>query len=204
MEKTIKIVIVDDNLVQDDPLMIELKEKYQNVILFDKPINALKFINDNLKDKMIVLLDIRLDPQMNGHEVLDNIRKQTKLIPVIIWSAYDGEDDDFTDFINNDAFFYVNKSNDSDYLLSIVEKAVNCLRLDIATNIENWIFHHNPDENEIILIDNNGKKYTAKDVIKEIRMQSDFGVEIQEKVQKMAVNYFLVQENNKKPDEGEL
>lgn len=188
MENT-TIVIIDDNLPTDDPLVFELEDKYKYVKLFAHSQAGLDFIVENLSKKIIVVLDISFSAnEKNGHEILDLIRQQSKLIPVIIWSAKDAKTgEDFTDFINNQALFYVKQTSTTKEILNRIHDANKRLKLDIATAIEEWL-EQQDNKDQAMIYHGNGNIYNANNLIKEIRNQSQVGQEIEENMIKLTID----------------
>lgn len=186
--KNLEIIIIDDNLPEYDPLVFELKQQYQIVKLFNHSKEGKEYVLNNLSIPMIVILDINFSPsEENGHQVLEAIRTQDKLIPVIIWSAKDGSDDDFTDFINNHALFYVKQMDDTEEIITRVNEAYHTLSLDVATAIETWLEAQDNKE-QILSIDNTGKKYSALELIKEIRLQKSEGRKIESEIIQLTID----------------
>lgn len=185
--KNLEIILIDDNLPEEDPLIFELKEKYSIVKLFSHSKEGKEYILDNLSKPLIVILDINFSPnEENGHQVLESIREQDKLIPVIIWSANDGSEDDFTDFINNHAISFVKQTSDTDEIIEKVDEAFRKLKLDVATAIETWLEKQEPLEDKILRTE--GKEFTATDLIKEIRLQTKIGQKIEENILKLTID----------------
>lgn len=60
MQNNTHIVIIDDNLLVDDPLIIQLQIHDFIVNLFHDPREGLDFIFNNLSKKLIIVLDIDL------------------------------------------------------------------------------------------------------------------------------------------------
>lgn len=183
------VVLIDDNLPEEDPLIIELKfEHSYPVELFKHSQDGLAYILDNLDKEIIVVLDIEFSPsEINGYKVLELIREQDKLIPVIIWSAKNGNDYNFTDFVNNHAMYYVEQTDDTADIINRIEDAYHHLKLDIATNIEMWL-EQQDDKEQVISIDAVGKTYTAKELAKEIRMQNEYGRQIEEEIIQLTID----------------
>jgi type IV pilus biogenesis protein CpaD/CtpE len=61
------------------------------------------------------------------------------------------------------------------------------LKTDLATAIEEWL-EVREDKEQVLTYSGNGKSYTANDLIKEIREQSEDGIQIQEKIMKLSVD----------------
>jgi len=184
----VEIIIIDDQLAENAPLLVVLKMKYRSVKLFKKPEDGLDYILDNLVNKMIVILDINLGiNRMNGHTILAEIREQNKLIPVIIWSAKNGSEEDFTDFVNNHALFYVSQTDNYQEIIARVGDAEHRLNLDVATAMENWLAQQdNKDEKMIVM--GNGKSYSANELIKEIRLETENGQKIEENLLQLTID----------------
>jgi DNA-binding response OmpR family regulator len=185
-----EIIVIDDNLKIEDPLIIELGMEYQdeNVKLFTKSEEGLLYIKENLKKELIVILDINFPyTEKNGHQVLEEIRKHNKLIPVIIWSAKDGSDDDFTDFINNHALFYVKQTGTIKEIISRVKDAEHRLNLDVATAIENWL-EQQQDKQQTLMVSGESNPLSVNDLIKEIRLETEKGQKIEESILRLTIS----------------
>lgn len=192
----VEIIIIDDQLADNAPLLVVLKMKYSIVKLFKKPEDGLDYILGNLVKKMIVILDINLGVnKMSGHTILAKIREQNKLIPVIIWSAKNGSEEDFTDFVNNHALFYVKQTDDYKEIVRKVKDAEHRLNLDVATAMENWLLQQdNKDEKMIVM--GNGRSYSANELISEIRLETEDGQKISEDVVKLTIDLLFRKREN--------
>lgn len=82
-----RIVVVDDDDGVRLVTSMSLKKGGYHVESFDSGQPALEFISEHLADISLVVLDLRM-PEMMGTEVLVEIRKFTRFIPVIICSGY--------------------------------------------------------------------------------------------------------------------
>lgn len=183
-----EVVIIDDNLMQGDPLIIKLEIAKYHVVLFRHSQDGLNYILNNMQKELIVILDINFaNGELNGHEVIKKIREQNKLIPVIIWSAKTGEEVDFTDFVNNHALYYVKQTGNTQEIIKSIEDAYHHLQLDIATAMENWLEIQDNQE-QILSIGVDGRPYSAKDLIKEIRMQTEEGRRIEKSIINLTID----------------
>ena len=95
MEKTIKILVVDDEsrmrkLVRD----FLVKKGYDDVEAGDGEEALDKFYAD--KDISLIILDVMM-PKMNGFEVCKEIREHSK-VPIIMLTAKGGENDELNGF----------------------------------------------------------------------------------------------------------
>lgn len=183
-----EIIVLDDNLPESDPLLTELSLIYDTVKVFKHSQDGLDYILYNLQKKLLVVLDINFaDGEKNGHKILKEIREHNKLIPVIIWSAQNGVNDDFSDFINHHALYYVNKTENTDVILKRIEDANHHLQLDIATAIESWL-NVQDNKDQVISVDASGKEYSANDLMTEIRMQTPEGRKIEEGIIQLTID----------------
>lgn len=188
MSKKPEIIVIDDNTNKDDPLIIELGIAYgeTNIKLFKDSLQGLDYILTNLSKKMIVVLDIKFtNPKDRGDIVLEAIRKQNKLIPVIIWSAEETQDF-FKSLINNHALYFVEQTDNTEEILKRVEGALHYLNVDVATAIETWLDEQ--DEKDQILSISNDKAYSANDLILEIRKQSEEGRKIEKEILELTID----------------
>jgi len=80
----VKIVLIEDDLDMQELLSDYLQNYEYEVEAFDKPLDALKYLNSNDNCDLIVL-DLML-PQMDGFDVCKKIR-ETSNVPIIISSA---------------------------------------------------------------------------------------------------------------------
>lgn len=193
-----EIIVIDDNLESNAPLVIKLGMEYgdENIKLFSNSNDGLDYIKANLIKELIVILDINFPPaEKNGHEVLAEIRNHNKLIPVIIWSAKDGSEEDFTDFINNHALFYVKQTDTYSEIVARVKEAEHRLKLDVATAIETWL-NQQDDKEQVLFVSGSNKKITARELIEMIRLETDEGLKLEESILKLTISLLFRQKEN--------
>src|SRR5690349_2499116 len=111
MKSKTHIIIIDDLLPNNDPVVTKLKELFETVVVIDSPKAGIEYIHKNLQEKSIVVLDYKFDNEPDGAFVLENIRKDSKLIPVIMWTANGNQIKEFESFVNNHAFAFVSKGD---------------------------------------------------------------------------------------------
>lgn len=116
-----KIVLIEDDETLAEVLYAELNEAGFEVFPAFDGREGLKQVREKRPD--LVLLDIIL-PEMNGFEVLEEIKKSpdTEKIPVIILSLL-GEDEDIKKGLKLGASDYIVKSSHA--IAEIVEKVKN-------------------------------------------------------------------------------
>ncbi len=90
MTENQKILVVDDESNILDVLELYLLREGFKVIRAADGATALKLYSENKPD--LVILDVML-PQINGFQVLEELRRQASLIPVIMLTAKGQEDD---------------------------------------------------------------------------------------------------------------
>lgn len=190
-----EIVIIDDSFEMFDPLVVELREHFPaaNVTIKNNPDEGLKFVLANLSRKIIVLLDYNFKTgQPKGHDILLKIREATSLVYVIIMTAKQFSTiphTELVDFVNNDALAVVQNTVDTAEILKLVSKAAQQLSVRVDCVLEQWISNHSEDkQNESYLTTSTGKTYTLKDILKEIRQQSDFGKKMERNIIMLAID----------------
>ena len=80
-----KIVIIDDEINMCKILEKILRDENYDVISFNNPIEGIEHIKNDIPD--VVLTDIKM-PELNGIEVLKQVKEIDKNIEVIILTAY--------------------------------------------------------------------------------------------------------------------
>nr|WP_199163022.1 response regulator [Elizabethkingia sp. ASV34] len=189
------ILIIDDNpKLKDDALVWELEAKYgkNNVFFISDPNEALSFLKSNLDKNVVVLLDIQFPSnEMNGHHILAEIRKLSELIPVILWSGIDENNETFSDFINNNAFKFIGKTIKIKEAMLVIEQAVDYFKTNLDNSIEDWIIQKDEDKNKPVYFTSDGKSYSLNDILYEIRTQSDVGKSFARKLNELTIDLLL-------------
>jgi DNA-binding NtrC family response regulator len=190
-----EIVVIDDSFDMFDPLVVELREHFSeaNITVKNNPDEGLNFVLANLSKKIIVLLDYNFKiGQPKGHDVLLKIREKTSLVYVIIMTAKQFSTiphEELVDFVNNDALAVVQNTVDMAEILKLVSKAVQQLNVRVDCVLEQWISNHSENEqNEPYLTTTSGKMFTLKEILKEIRQQTDFGRKMERNIMMLAVD----------------
>ena len=90
MNKTVKILYVEDDFFMQKSMHDILKAKYgvNNVFTASDGSEALKVYNDISPD--IVITDIKMAPK-DGIFLIESIRETNKKVPIIVMSAYERE-----------------------------------------------------------------------------------------------------------------
>lgn len=111
-----KLLIIEDDKYLSDSICETVKDMFQPEQAFDGE-EGLFLAEQNIFDAII--LDIML-PSMNGYEVLQSLRKQNIMTPVIMLTAKDGIDDKIQGF----------KVGADDYLVKPFHREELLLRLE--------------------------------------------------------------------------
>jgi hypothetical protein len=195
-----KIVIIHDTLKNNDPLIIELKDRYgdDNISLIEHSDVGLKYVLENLTQKMIVILDLDLhEDEPQGFEIFREIRKQTSLVYVIIWTSKDLNSftkDNLVELVNNDYLALAHSTTDYGKILPLVAKAEHQLELRIDTILEEWISGLSDDERKkTFIVTRSGESFTLDEIIKSIRLGEEVGMNIEKNILKLAV-YLLTKQ----------
>lgn len=190
----VTFVVIDDNKdIEEHALLFSIEDKYNNVKFFDKPLDGLEFIKNNLDINLIVLLDIEFskDDKENGHILLEEIYKMSALIPVILWSGINQTEEEFSDFINNHAFGFLSKDSTLEESMSMIDKAYIHLKSSLDNTIEDWIIENEEDKDKPIYVSTDGKSYSLNDILKEIRSQTEIGKEFAVKLNALTIDLLL-------------
>lgn len=184
MENSFYIIIIDDNLKENAPLIVRMKilAKKENVKLYRRVDDAIEFIMNNLEEKMIVIMDCKFDNgSEQGVQGLMKIREKTSLISVIMMSANQlnqMDNDDLSEMINAENIYFI--SNDD---LHDAEKYVEKIRerwtINVDCVLEQWVTSQNAElRDEPYMITSVGVK-SLNDLLKDIRNRTPLGLEIE-------------------------
>lgn len=197
----LKVLVVHDDLSPVDPIIITLEEIYgkDNVILEPISENGIRYIEQNLTSKLIVLLDFDLGTgHPNAPIVFKRIREKTSLVYVIIWTAKllsEINREDLIDFINNDALAFVQNTESTDTVINLVRKASHQLETRVDCILEEWISKRDYEELEKpYLTTKSGKVYTLADLMVEIRLETDLGRQMQKSILMLAIDLLTSQQ----------
>ena len=185
-----KIVVIDDNLKETSPAIVQLKRYFEEVILKILPKEGVNFIEEHQLDKLIVVLDYQFgEEQPTGLWVLEEIRKKSFIIPVILMTENQKNllQSEFPNLINDKIFAFADKSNYKD-LIKKVKEADTELNTKVEVALEDWINRHSPEDKERpYLTMRSGTTYRLYDILKEIRLQTNFGQKMERKILNLAI-----------------
>ena len=144
-DKTAHILVVDDNLHNVDMLVRRLQRTGYSVTSAYGGREAIEKVEANGFD--LVVLDIMM-PEVNGIEVLENIRKTNNVseLPVIMATAKD-QSEDIIEAMNSGANDYVTKPIDFPVLVARIQTQ---LALKYANDENTKLLKQLEDRNEFI------------------------------------------------------
>ncbi len=164
------IVIIDDDITMDQPLIGFLKNSYdeKNVHLFQKSEEGVKFVEKNLSKKIIVLLDIMFNGKELGFEVFNEISKKSALVCFIVMTGNVEQVSrkGLEDLINGHAWYIIQRDKPAKEILSIIASAEQHIQLRVDGALEEWILRHSPDEQQKpFLKTRSGNSFTLLDIL---------------------------------------
>jgi DNA-binding NtrC family response regulator len=192
MKKNTKIIVIDDLLSEGDIRIKMLKRSFgeDNVFLRKTPQDGVNFVKEFTIDKLIVVLDYQFgENQPTGHWVLEQIREESYVIPVILMTenANNLIQSEFPDFINEKVFAFADKSDYRDLVKKVTEANIE-LNTQVEVALEEWIERHSPEDKEKpYLTMRSGETYTLNHILKEIRKQTEFGQKMERKILNLAI-----------------
>ena len=170
------IVIIDDNITHETPPYDDLKNKFKKIISFKKIKNGLIYLNNNLQEKKIVILDYQFPEDKDGGlKILKEIRKKSFLTPVILLTDGKISKDKYPKLINNKLDIYAKKGEGDDIEEKIFE-AEKKLNNNVAVALEEWISVQEKEKREQpYTISASGEEYSLNEILTEVRKETDFG-----------------------------
>lgn len=190
--KTNIIVIDDDERIENHPLLVKLRQLYNNVEILSSPKEGTDYVATHLDQRNIIILDYKFDADRStGRDVLEKIRQISKLIPVIIWTANGDRLTEIADFVNYKAYAILNKSP-YEPVLESVSRADKELNNSLEGAIEEWVLLQ--DKNELdkpYMINANGKSYSLRDILREVREQTPFGQRIEKDLIMLTIDLLI-------------
>ena len=120
--KDSRIILVDDEKMVTSAFKTLLKvEGYSNIECFNKPEDALKYLEENVPD--IVVSDF-LMPEMNGLEFLTEVKKMYPEVSMIMLTGYADKENAIRAINEIGLYKYIEKPWDNDDLLINVRNGI--------------------------------------------------------------------------------
>ena len=184
------ICLVEDELDLSKLIKMYLEKANYNVVTFDKGEDAIKYIGNKVD---IWILDIMLKDDVNGYDIIKEIRKENELVPVIFTSARDQDLDKILGLeLGSDD--YITKPYSPKELVLRVN---NIIKRVYGTNDQNIIKYNNYvinldkrkvtlDDKElrlttlefdllVYLLNNKGKQLSREEILEKVWQEDYFG-----------------------------
>jgi DNA-binding NtrC family response regulator len=197
MSKNIKIVVIDDDTeMTERPLYFKLEDTYgkENILWFETPEDGLNYVKDNRNQRTVILLDYEFGTKRtNGLEVFQELQQISSLLYIILYTAKSTNipAEQLKKFINNHLMAMVDKTSDG-YKVALIEiaNAIKNLNNRVDCILEEWILRHEKFKQETPYIkDETGKSYSLKDVLIEIRKDTEFGRKMSSNIISTAISF---------------
>jgi DNA-binding NarL/FixJ family response regulator len=188
----INLIVIDDIDLSGEPWVISVQEAYplMKINFYVDPEKAIKHLNERLSlgQFVIVLLDLDFYEKPSGVKILQEIRKITHIVPVIIFSGIDESLEQVSDLINLDAKAFIRKT-DPEKIVVTLSDIMSHINTDIASALEEWI-EANPESlrGAPYLTISDGKSYTLNDILAEIRQDTSDGRKFLQRLMKLTVD----------------
>ncbi len=169
-----------------------------NIKSFTKIKKGIKYIQDNLDAKLIVILDFEFtENEPDGLWGLKKIREKSMLIPVILLTYNKNVSlGKFPEFINNKLFAYANKNKIHD-IITKIDAAENLINNSVSGALEEWIMVQEKEKREKpYMISANGKELSLDEILEEVRTQTDFGQEFIKDLNALTIHLLLKKKIN--------
>lgn len=197
-KSTTKIIIVDDELKNNHPLIVKLGQFFEEVTLFKKASDAIAKVKDNLGTRIIMILDLRLSGGETGGRALAALRELSYQIPVIIWTAVDEKTMEFFDLINFKAYAIRDKDETTENLVALVQQADADMNYALSNALERWIMAQPGDHDEIYAVATNGETVSLNQMLDEVRKDTPKGKEFTQDLVNLTIE---LMEKEQKKDE---
>lgn len=199
MEKsTTKIIIVDDELKSNHPLIVKLGQFFEEVTLFKKASDAIAKVKDCLGTRIIMILDLRLSGGETGSRALSALRELSYQIPVIIWTAVDEKAMEFFDLINFKAYAIRDKDESTENMVALVQQADADINYALSNALERWIMAQPGNHDEIYAVATNGESVSLNQMLDEVRKDTPKGKEFTQDLVNLTIE--LMKKEEKKDE----
>lgn len=175
MKSKTKIVVIDDEIKENHPLIIKLRQHFETVVPYSIAAKAISDIKQNLGEKTILILDLKLSGGETGYTALKDLRDLSYQIPVIIWTALDERNTESFQLINQKSYAIRDKVISLDEIVKIVRQADADIEYGLSNALEKWILAQPGNHDEPFVISTGGKTISLNDMLDEVRRDSPRG-----------------------------
>ena len=195
-----KIIIVDDELKSNHPLIVKLGQFFSEARLFKKFSDAIAYVSDSLGSRVIMILDLRLSGGETGQVSLAALRELSYQIPVIVWTAVDEKSEEFFDLINLKTYAIRDKAESIENMVKLVQEADADITYALSNALERWILAQPGNHDEIYAVATNGESYSLNQMLEEVRKDTPKGKEFTQDLVNLTIE-LMEKEEKKKKDE---
>lgn len=183
------IIVIDDEV--NDSWVTDMKANYPEAVVecFKTPDDAWTYIDENMVYKTIVFLDCYYNKKMLGVPALRKIREKSSLIAVVMMSAQavnQMEEQELIDMINEKSVYYSKRPAIEDDYKNIIAEIRNSWATSFDCMLEEWLLSSKNEDT--VVYHSNGRDYTVKQVLEEVRKQSKDGKTLQAAMNLYTIN----------------
>lgn len=187
-----EIVVIDDNMAEKDPFVRTLQKTFKNssISVYTKAEEGAKYVIENCNKKIIVFLDCGFTEGIQGIDALKKIREKTSLVYIVMMSAIPVNQltiDEIDWMINHRGVFFID-NKDTDKAILFVNRITNLMQTKIDCVLEQWVLDHPEESQDRSFVVVGDKSYTLKDMLHEIRSQSEFGRDLENKLLNLTIH----------------
>ncbi|MBQ6236807.1 MAG: response regulator transcription factor [Bacteroidales bacterium] len=175
MKSKTKIVVIDDEIKENHPIIIKLRQHFETVVPYSIAAKAISDIKQHLGEKTILILDLKLSGGETGYTALKDLRELSYQIPVIIWTALDERNTESFQLINLKSYAIRDKVSSLDEIVRIVQQADADIEYGLSNALEKWILAQPGNRDEPFVISTGGKIISLNDMLDEVRRDSPRG-----------------------------
>lgn len=189
-----KLLIIDDNFQSDDPaiVMTKIKLPYIEPVIYKTGkdfFDALKR-EQTILFQSIIVLDLSFGSgQMQGIDILREIRKISTIVPVIIFTGADEPSQLIPDFINLDTNAYITKTISNEEFVEKVKHCAETVQNNVASALTEWLeAHPESDKEESFIYTVDGKNYSLNQISEELRLNTSIGKQFTNRLLRLTVD----------------
>lgn len=173
------ILFIDDLIKEKSPIMAKLSKLNVPIEIARTPQEGVNYVVSNEDKIMIIVLDYRFEnSEYSGNWVINEIRKHSKIIPIILMSAAAEDINEYDEFINNDTFAIAEQGKYED-LEAKISDAIEYWELKVAGAYGEWITDKKEEEKEKPYLAIAGKRtFSLNDALKATFQQTPAGQKI--------------------------
>lgn len=191
-KKDVTIVYIDDDVkMKDDAFLDDISDEVDGIQYFEKPLEGLQYVKDNIDKNIVVLLDWKFNSSsFQGEDFLKDIDNISVLVPVIVFTGASIDASEANKMFKGKAFSCVSKDATTDELRSAIINAYDRIQNDIRSVMEKWILKQSEEKRNKPYMRSGDKIYTLNDILNSIRRQDEFGKETTQGILSLATELF--------------